>query len=62
MIRFDECSRVGGNRPSIDLHGHLAGMLLLAAKAKRPLNESGLEVGYIKLVAGAGFEPATFRL
>jgi hypothetical protein len=24
----------------------------LATKAKRPLNESGLEVGYMKLVAG----------
>ena len=47
---------------SIDLHGHLAGILSLATKAKRPLGESGLEVGYTKLVAGAGFEPATFRL
>ncbi len=47
---------------SIDLHGHLAGILSLATKAKRPLGESGLEVGYMKLVAGAGFEPATFRL
>jgi hypothetical protein len=38
---------------SIDLHGHLAGILSLATKAKRPLNESGLEIGYMKLVAGA---------
>ena len=37
---------------SIDLHGHLAGILSLATKAKRPLNESGLEMGYMKLVAG----------
>ena len=37
---------------SIDLHGHLAGILSLATKAKRPLGESGLEVGYTKLVAG----------
>jgi hypothetical protein len=35
----------------IDLHGHLAGILSLATKAKRPLNESCLEVGYMKLVA-----------
>jgi site-specific DNA recombinase len=47
---------------TIDLHGHLAGILSLATKAKRPLGESGLEVRYTKLVAGAGFEPATFRL
>ncbi len=47
---------------SIDLHGHLAGILSLATKAKRPLNESGLEIGYMKLVAGGGFEPPTFRL
>jgi site-specific DNA recombinase len=47
---------------SIDLHGHLAGILSLATKAKRPLNESGLEMGYMKLVAGTGFEPVTFWL
>jgi hypothetical protein len=39
---------------SIDLHGHLAGILSLATKAKRPLGESGLPVEYTKLVAGAG--------
>jgi site-specific DNA recombinase len=37
---------------SIDLHGHLAGILSLATKAKGPLGESGPEVGYTKLVAG----------
>ncbi len=37
---------------SIDLHGHLAGILSPATTAKRPLNESGLEMGYMKLVAG----------
>jgi DoxX-like family len=47
---------------SIDLHGHLAGILSLATKASRPLSESGLEAGYMKLVAGTGFEPVTFRL
>ena len=52
----------GGGSLSIDLHGHLAGILSLATKAKRPLGESGLEVGYTKLVAGTGFEPVTFRL
>jgi hypothetical protein len=38
---------------SIDLHGYLAGILSLETKAKRPLNESGPEIGYMKLVAGA---------
>ena len=52
----------GHTNLSIDLHGHLAGILSLATKAKRPLNESGLEIGYMKLVAGTGFEPVTFRL
>lgn len=47
---------------TIDLHGHLAGILSLATKAKRPLGESGLPVEYTKLVAGTGFEPVTFRL
>ncbi len=42
----------GNTSLSIDLHGHLAGILSLATKAKRPLRESGLEVGYTKLVAG----------
>jgi hypothetical protein len=47
---------------STDPHSHLAGILSLATKAKRPLNESGLEVGYMKLVAGTGFEPIIFGL
>jgi hypothetical protein len=38
---------------SIDLHGHLAGILSLATKAKKPLGESGFPVESIKLVAGA---------
>jgi hypothetical protein len=37
---------------SIEVYGHLAGILSLATKAKRPLNESGLEIGYMKSVAG----------
>jgi len=44
----------GNTSLSIDLHGHLAGILSLATKAKRPLHESGQEVGYTKLVAGTG--------
>jgi hypothetical protein len=37
---------------SIDLHGHLAGILSLATKAKKPLGESGFAVESVKLVAG----------
>ena len=47
---------------SIDLHGQLAGILSMATKAKKPLGESGFAAESVKLVAGAGFEPATFRL
>ncbi len=45
----------------IDLKGELAGILALASDTKKPADHrDGLE--QIKLVAGAGFEPATFRL
>ena len=40
---------------SITLHGALAGILGLAAKAKGPLGESNPLVECTKLVAGAGF-------
>jgi len=35
--------------------------LAQGATAKSPL-ESGLDVGSVEVVAGAGFEPAAFRL
>ncbi|MGR3761912.1 recombinase family protein [Roseobacteraceae bacterium NS-SX3] len=46
----------------IDIEGDLAGILGLCADSKKAarLTPGGLE--QIKLVAGAGFEPATFRL
>jgi site-specific DNA recombinase len=47
---------------SITLHGDLAGILGLAARAKGPRAASGPVTACTKLVAGAGFEPATFRL
>ena len=52
----------GKDTLAIDLHGHLAGILTLTGKTKKPLSESDFSVESIKLVAGAGFEPATFRL
>ena len=52
----------GKNTLAIDLHGHLAGILSLAAQTKKPLKESDFSVESTKLVAGVGFEPTTFRL
>jgi DNA invertase Pin-like site-specific DNA recombinase len=56
-IEFD-----GKKTVAIDLHGELAGILSLASNAKKPLKESDFCVESIKLVAGVGFEPTTFRL
>ncbi|MFD0986227.1 recombinase family protein [Methyloligella solikamskensis] len=47
---------------AIDLHGDLAGILSLAAETKKPPRKGGDFRESTKLVAGAGFEPATFRL
>jgi len=49
-------------RLDIDLFGDLAGILTLATNANGPLDESDPNVRQVKMVAGAGFEPATFRL
>ena len=46
----------------IDLYGDLAGILTLATNKDRPLDESDPSVVQVKLVAGVGFEPTTFRL
>ena len=54
------------DRLTVDLYGDLAGILAVATKDDKSLIESGLS--WINLtqqeamVAGAGFEPATFRL
>ena len=42
----------GRKSQSIDLHGHLAGILSLATNAKRPLHESGLQVEVYKIGCG----------
>ena len=46
---------------ALDLYGDLAGILTLASNAKQPSGRGagGLQVS---MVAGAGFEPAAFRL
>jgi site-specific DNA recombinase len=53
-----------GGRPRVEVRGELAAILRLAAgpNAKSPGGEPGLLVEQIKMVAGAGFEPAAFRL
>ena len=52
----------GRKTVSIDLYGDIAGILSMAAKTEKPPRKSGFSEESIKLVAGAGFEPATFRL
>jgi site-specific DNA recombinase len=49
---------------SIDLHGDLAGILTLASGKSNKTACAGLAeaVSQVSLVAGAGFEPAAFRL
>jgi hypothetical protein len=50
----------GQGKLDIDLYGDLAGIFTLAAK-DRPLETSDPSVQQDKVVAGGGFEPATFR-
>ncbi|UXR94640.1 recombinase family protein [Agrobacterium tumefaciens] len=45
----------------IDVHGDLAGILTIAVERKKP-HEGALSGSQVKMVAGAGFEPAAFRL
>ena len=49
---------------AIEVRGNLAGILALGtnADARREGRASGALLEQVKLVAGAGFEPATFRL
>ena len=44
----------------IDVQGDLAGILMISAQTKNPA--SGAGSSQVKMVAGAGFEPAAFRL
>ena len=48
--------------PCISLEGNLAGILSLAQTAKNAAPVSPEDASQIKLVAGVGFEPTTFRL
>ena len=46
---------------TIDLEGDLAGILRLASDSKKPAADAG-GLSEMKVVAGVGFEPTTFRL
>jgi site-specific DNA recombinase len=46
----------------IDLHGELAGILSLCNDSKKPTSPSERRAEQVKMVAGVGFEPTTFRL
>ena len=49
-------------KPVVDLEGDLAGILSLCHTSKNAASITEDDVSQISLVAGAGFEPATFRL
>ena len=58
-----------GGELKIDVRGDLAGILAIALERKKPASRAGSSkaatpcgVSQFQLVAGAGFEPATFRL
>ena len=46
----------------IDLHGEIAGILSICDDRKKPASSSKRRAEQIKMVAGGGFEPPTFRL
>ena len=57
IVNFNECGQ-----PHIDIQGSLAGILSLSKAKKNATSLSEGDIQEIKLVAGVGFEPTTFRL
>ncbi len=49
-----------GGQLAIEIQGDLAGILTLSVQTKNPAGGAGLS--QVKMVAGVGFEPTTFRL
>jgi site-specific DNA recombinase len=45
-----------------EVKGDLATMLVLASETKKAPKADAFEVRQVKMVAGTGFEPVTFRL
>ncbi|WP_339635115.1 recombinase family protein [uncultured Sneathiella sp.] len=61
-IELTPIGEEGKQVPSISLQGRLAGILALATDKQKPSFRDGFDDESIKLVAGVGFEPTTFRL
>ncbi len=61
-IELKPVGEEGKQVPSISLQGRLAGILALAADTQNPSFRDGFDDESMKLVAGVGFEPTTFRL
>jgi site-specific DNA recombinase len=59
--RAGDDPRFGGPRLRIELRGNLAAMLTVAQQTKRSPESGDLSMP-VQMVAGAGFEPATFGL
>ena len=47
---------------AVELRGNLAGILQLCSESKKAASGEAAFLAQVKLVAGAGFEPAAFRL
>ena len=63
VIRIDEIVLVPeGGELKVELRGDLAGILSLCSASKSPSGLSPEGLSQVKLVAGGGFEPPTFRL
>ena len=62
LIDRIELSPNSSGKLDIDLYGDLAGILGLAANKNGPLDVSDPSLKQVKVVAGIGFEPMTFRL
>jgi site-specific DNA recombinase len=65
-ITLTPCTENERKSHTIDITGHLAGILRLAGSGKRDKSGNGPDAAgpdqSVKLVAGIGFEPMTFRL
>ena len=63
VIRIDGIVLIPeGGALKVELRGDLAGILILCSQSKSPSRLSPEGLSQVKLVAGGGFEPPTFRL
>ncbi len=54
--------RAAGRRLDVVPYGMLANILAVCAEANKPAHAHAISKSQLSVVAGAGFEPATFRL